>query len=218
MCKIGGSKPRADVRLGEVNGKEPVGRLDVHLPQPGAPPRPHWNTSQMKHYPQELKDRLIVRMLAPNNESVTALARETQIPKDTLYGWRASALGQAGAPTDQPASATPLSSDDKFAIVVDTSGLNAHELGEYCRTKGLFTQQVQAWRERCSAANATAPSRAEQEQVREQARAIRQLRTELQRKEQALAEAAALLLLQKKVHALWDEDAGARSTTRSVSK
>jgi hypothetical protein len=119
---------------------------------------------------------------------------------------------------DEPASATPLSSDDKFAIVVDTSRLNAHELGEYCRTKGLFTQQVQAWRERCSAANATAPSRAEQEQAREQARAIRQLRTELQRKEQALAEAAALLLLQKKVHALWGEDAAVKSTTRSVSK
>jgi transposase len=172
----------------------------------------------MKHYPQELKDRLIVRMLAPNNESVTALARETQVPKDTLYGWRTAALGQVGAPTDEPASASPLSSDDKFAIVVDTSRLNAHELGEYCRTKGLFTQQVQAWRARCSAANATGPSRAEQEQARDQARAIRQLRTELQRKEQALAEAAALLLLQKKVHALWGEDAAVKSTTRSVSK
>ena len=216
MCKIGGSKPRAEVRLGEVNGKEPVGRLDVHLPQPGAPLRPHWNTSQMKHYPQELKDRLIVRMLAPHNESVTALAQETQVPKDTLYGWRTAALGQVGAPADE--AVTPLSSDDKFAIVVDTSRLNAHELGEYCRTKGLFTQQVQAWRARCSAANATAPSRAEQEQTREQARAIRQLRTELQRKEQALAEAAALLLLQKKVQALWGEDAAGKSTTRSVSK
>lgn len=111
-----------------------------------------------------------------------------------------------------------MSSDDKFAIVVDSSRLNAHELGEYCRTQGLFTQQVLAWRERCSAANASGLSRAEQALSREQAREIRQLRGELQRKEQALAEAAALLWLQKKVQALWGEGEAARSTSRSVSK
>ncbi len=83
-------------------------------------------------------------------------------------------------------------------MVVETTRLNEHELSEYCRTKGLYVQQVRAWRERCSAANAGVPSRAGQDQVREQAREIRHLRGELQRKDQALAEAAALLLLQKK--------------------
>jgi hypothetical protein len=172
----------------------------------------------MTLYPQELKDRLIVRMLAPHNESVPALARETEIPKDTLYGWRKIALGQVTpVPAEAPAP-VPLSSDDKFAIVLETARLNAHELGEYCRTQGLFTQQVQTWRERCTAANASAPSRAEQEQTREQTREIRELRVELLRKEKALAEAAALLLLQKKVRSLWGEDEAARSTSRSVSK
>ncbi len=86
----------------------------------------------MKLYPQELKDRLIVRMLAPHNESVPALARETQIPKDTLYGWRKIALGQVTpGPAEAPSPVT-LSSDDKFAIVLETARLNAHELGEYC--------------------------------------------------------------------------------------
>jgi transposase len=197
--------------------QEPVGRLHVSPPQPGAP-KPHWSELQMKHYPQELKDRLTARMLAPHNESVTALAGETRIPKDTLYGWRTAALGRVKAnPVSEPAHAA-LSSDDKFAVVVETARLNAHELGEYCRTHGLFTQQVHNWRERCTSANATAPSRAEQEQAREQAREIRQLRTELQRKEKALAEAAALLLLQKKVQSLWGEDGAARSTSRSASK
>ncbi len=91
-----------------------------------------------------------------------------------------------------------LSSDDKFGVVLETARLNEHERGEYCRAQGLFVEQVQAWRERCTAANATGPTRAEQAQVRDQAREIRQLRSALQRKDQALAEAAALLLLQKK--------------------
>ena len=137
------------------------------------------------------------RMLAPHNESVAALAHETQIPKDTRYGWRAAALGRVN-PVPSPGSATALSSDDKFGVVLETACLNEHELGEYCRAKGLFVQQVQAWRERCTAANATGPFRAEQGPVREQAREIRQRRTALQRQDQALAEAPALLLLQKK--------------------
>lgn len=171
----------------------------------------------MTHYPQELKDHLTARMLAPHHEAVGALAQETQIPKDTLYGWRAAALGRVN-PGPSAGPATALSSDDKFAVVLETAGLNEHDLGTYCRAKGLFVQQVQGWRERCTAANATGPSRAEQGQVREQAREIRQLRSALQRKDQALAEAAALLLLQKKVRALWGEDAAPTSTSRSAGK
>lgn len=173
----------------------------------------------MKQYPQELKDRMVTRMLAPHNESVAALARETQIPKDTLYGWRAAALGRLNpGPAKETTSGAALSSDEKFAIVLDTAVLNAHELGEYCRRKGLFTEQVQAWRSRCAAANAACPSHAKQEQTREQARELRQLRGELQRKDQALAEAAALLLLQKKVQALLGGDAALSLSSRSVGK
>jgi len=63
-------------------------------------------------------------------------------------------------------------------------------------------------------ANAAAPSRAGQEQARE----IRHRGGELQRKDQALAEAAALLLLQQKVQARWGEGEAANSTSRSASK
>lgn len=185
---------------------------------PGRAHRPdHWNESKMKHYSQELKDSLIARMLAPHNEQVPLLAQETRIPKDTLYGWRTAALGRAGG-NDPSVSVTTLSSDAKFAIVVEASLLNELELSEYCRAKGLYIQQVQAWRERCSAANAPGPSRAEQDRTREQAKEIRQLRSELQRKEQALAEAAALLVLQKKVRALWEGPEDERSTCRSARR
>lgn len=210
---------RRDAQRGEVNGKEPEGRLDVHFPPLGAPPRPDRNNPSMKHYSQELKESLVARRLAPPNESVAALARETRIPKDTLYGWRAAALGRVRPlPAAEPASSAALSSEEKFTVVLETATLNAHELGEYCRRKGLYTEQVQAWRTRCAAANATGPSRAEQEQVREQAREIRQRRGEVQRKDKALAEAAARLLLQKKVQALLDGDAVASSNLRSVGR
>ena len=60
----------------------------------------------MKHYPPELKDHLTARLLAPHHESVAALAPATQIPKDTLYSWRAAALGRVN-PAPAPAPAPP---------------------------------------------------------------------------------------------------------------
>jgi transposase len=172
----------------------------------------------MKQYPDELKASLIARMLPPHNESVPALARETQIPKDTLYCWRLKARSRVVAPAAPSAMSSAPSGEEKLAILVETARMNAHELSEYCRAKGLYPQQLQAWRSAFVQSNNLRPSRAEQEQSREQAREIRTLRNELARKEKALAEAAALLVLQKKVRALWGEDEDAKSTSRSAEK
>ena len=62
------------------------------------------------------------------------------------------------------------------------------------------------------------PLKADREQLRQQAKDIKQLKGELRRKEKALAEAAALLMLQKKVRTLWEEPEDARSTWRSADK
>ena len=156
----------------------------------------------MRTYSAELKDSLVAKMLPPHNVGVAQLVRETGIPRDTLYGWRRQAAGQGAAAA---ALATPLgtwSSAEKFSAVVETASLNELELGEYCRRKGLFAEQLAAWRETCRQANAALPSKAERRAEREQ---IQRLSRELQRKDRALAEAAALLVLQKKLRVLWEE-------------
>jgi hypothetical protein len=82
----------------------------------------------------------------------------------------------------------------------------------------LFGEQIASWRTCCQHANdpqPSAPERAERRAEREQ---IKQLSEELQRKDKALAEAAALLLLQKKVQGLWPAPAGAPSATRGASR
>jgi len=145
----------------------------------------------MKTYSEELKASLIARMLPPHNVRVPELARETGVPKDTLYGWRRSA--QAGAVRAQEVSPQEgLSSEARFNVVLETASLNEVERSEYCRRKGL---------------QAHAPlGAADREKLRSQAKAIQALETELRRKDKALAEAAALLVLQKKVRALWQDN------------
>jgi len=96
----------------------------------------------VRTYSAELKDSLVAKMLPPHNVGVAQLVRETGIPRDTLYGWRRQAAGQGAAAA---ALATPLgtwSSAEKFSAVVETASLNELELGEYCRRKGLFAEQL----------------------------------------------------------------------------
>ena len=104
-------------------------------------------------------------------------------------------------------NAEEWSSEDKFAVVLETAALNASELAEYCRRKGLFPEQIAAWRAACMSANASAAqqTKTQQAQSKEDKKRIRQLEKELQRKEKALAETAALLVLRKKVQAIWGD-------------
>jgi len=159
----------------------------------------------VKQYSQEFKESIIARMLPPHNVSVPELVRETGIPRDTLYTWR---LKHRKANAETTAKQNPsggLSSEEKFAVVMETASFNEVELSEYCRRKGLYPQQIRTWREACLQANASAAAKNGREKLRQQAKEIKQLEAELRRKEKALAEAAALLVLQKKVQALWGE-------------
>jgi transposase len=152
----------------------------------------------MSQYSEEFKASIIAKMLPPNNVSVPLLSQETGIPKDTLYTWRVKHRKANGQSGPQPLPSAGLSSEEKFAVVVETASLNEVELSEYCRRKGLYPAQISAWRNTCLQANASVSSKVERERLSQQANAIKQLEAELRRKEKALAEAAALWVLEKK--------------------
>jgi transposase len=170
------------------------------------------------HYSEEFKASIIAKMLPPNNVGVPQLARETGIPKDTLYCWRIRHRKSHGdTPTPQVACGE-LSSEEKFAVVIDSASLNEVELSEYCRRKGVYPEQIHGWRKTCLQANAAVVAKVDRTQVRAQAKQIKQLEAELRRKDKALAETAALLVLQKKVQAIWGEPEDAKSLSGSDAK
>lgn len=81
-----------------------------------------------------------------------------------------------------------------------TLNLNEAELSEYCRQKGLFPEQVKDWQENCIRANGDIAGQVAEMMQHDKmmGKELRQVRKELQRKESALAETAALLVLRKK--------------------
>jgi transposase-like protein len=162
----------------------------------------------MKAYSAERKEALVRRMMPPENTLVSALARETGITEQTLYMWRRQAKGQGLVVPGDGKNPEAWSSEDKFAVVLESAPLNTAELAEYCRRKGLYPEQILAWRAACRSANANASeqSREQRHQSKDDKKRIQQLEKELQRKEKALAEAAALLILRKKAQAIWGDN------------
>jgi transposase-like protein len=179
----------------------------------------------MRQYSEELKAALVEKMLPPQNVPVGQLARETGIPKDTLYTWRAKyrQASEVSVPAHDrppdPSIPQDWSAEDKFAVVLETAALSEAELSAYCRRKGLYAEQIEAWKQACRRANGPqTASREEQAQRQAQVKRIHELEAELRRKDQALAETAALLVLTKKVQALWEVAGDAASPSRSAKR
>jgi len=141
------------------------------------------------------------------NKLISELARENGISEQTLYTWRRNLKAQGVPVPGNGKNAEEWSSKDKFGVVLETAGLNEAELSEYCRRKGLFSEQIAAWRTACQEANAHSVDRArdQREQSKTDRKRIKQLEKELLRKEKALAEAAALIILRKKAQAIWGD-------------
>jgi transposase-like protein len=161
----------------------------------------------MKQYPEERKQSVLRRMMPPENMPVPALARETGISNVTLYHWRKQARGKGLAVPGDGKNPENWSPEDKFAVVLETAAMNEAELSEYCRKKGLFAEQIAGWKDNCLQGNAMGndQSKAARQQDRLVNKEIKELKRELRRKDKALAETAALLVLRKKMHAIWGE-------------
>jgi transposase-like protein len=161
-------------------------------------------------YDTAVRDAIRKRMSPPNRESVAAIARTTGIAVRTLYGWRHrwQQEGQLVPASNQPPE--QWSAADKLSAVIQATGLSGTQLGAFCRERGLYPKQLARWRQAAEDANGpNIPSMADQRELQrknqEQAREIRRLERDLQKKEKALAEAAALLLIAKKRDALWPQ-------------
>ena len=161
-------------------------------------------TNRVKNsYTSEEKARLVARLIPPENISITKLAIETGIAKSTLAQWKNKSLHII--PTNSSLKARgAVSSQEKFLIVMETYTLSEVELSRYCREKGLYVEEVKKWSMSCRSANdiEDANSKELKQMLHEDKKKIKKLEKDLNRKEKALAEVAALLVLRKKLGAI----------------
>ena len=172
-----------------------------------------------KQYSGEFKESILKRILPPNNGYIPEISRETGVPVDTLYTWRTKYRSRTLEPGNgKEHESSSLTSEEKLSIPLETIALNEVERGECCSRKGLYPEQIEAWKKAVLERLSSPSERASRGTVSQQAKTIRHLESELRRKEKALAEAATLLMLKKKLDALLEELEVGRSTGTPARK
>lgn len=164
----------------------------------------------VREYSENFKRKMVQRMTGPYARSAKSLARETGVAQATLSRWLIQARKIGAMPKkdrevpESDVRRKERSAEEKMRLVVEARGLSEDELGAFLRREGLHEADLEQWRDAMLCGLKPAPGKSARSP---EARRMRELEKELRRKDKALAEAAALLVLQKKVQALWgDED------------
>jgi hypothetical protein len=137
-------------------------------------------------------------LLPPESASLDAVSQASGISVATLERWRSDALAKPMRDRVWTAAA-------RFEAVLTTAAMDEAGKSAWCRAHGTFTQQLSSWQQSATQALADpAESRASPLQTQAARRRIKELERELLRKDRALAETAALLVLSKKVGAIFN--------------
>ena len=156
----------------------------------------------MPSYSLEFKEQIVRKMMPPHNQRVSTLSAELGISQGTLYRWKSEYRAKGFVVPSRKSIPDRWDAKAKLAAVIETAALNAEERSAYCRSNGLYVEQLDAWRELFESMDAPTDPDAKAELARERKK-NKALEKELLRKDRALAETAALLALSKKAQAIW---------------
>jgi transposase len=171
-------------------------------------------------YPDMFKNAMIQKMTGPGAISASALSKQVDVPQVTLSKWlRMAGVGSSYnfpdnayeyskmAKIKSSKRPTDWSAEDKFKVVMEAATLDDEQLGAFLRKKGLHQTHLEQWRLQMIDGLQNGFSIRKAKQKKADTKRIRSLEKELNRKDKALAETAALLVLKKKVQEIWgDED------------
>lgn len=155
-------------------------------------------------YTQEFRSEAVKKIILRGDRSFASVAREMALPIGTLRSWlEKSAKGSGSMKRNHfgPKS-KKFSSSDKFKIILEAAALKDEDLGAYLRRHGLFSADIEQWKAELSE-QLTGPSRKDRSEENKLKFANTRLEKEIHRKDKALAEASALLILKKKASILW---------------
>ena len=164
-------------------------------------------------YTDSFKAKMVQRLSAPNAISAIGLSKEVGVSQSQLSRWLQRARTVTPMTKDRPsdrvvqASSNARSASEKVRVVMAAAALGPAELGAFLRREGVHEAELEQWRSAVleggqlalEGSSSRAPARSGE------GKRIKELERELRRKDKALAEAAALLILQKTVRELWGD-------------
>ena len=158
----------------------------------------------MPTYSAKQKESIILKLLKPGGPSALALSQEIGISQTSLSRW----LRDYKNKKDISMAKRPLdwTGDERFQAVMKTCTMSVDEIGVFVRKSGITRQQLQEWKNDCIQAMGGRPGRKPDTEKRDLKREVKELKRDINRKDKALAETTALLVLKKKAQAIWGDD------------
>ena len=154
-------------------------------------------------YTDAFRQQALQKAYARGSRSVISIAEELNLNHWTLKNWmkqKKNPVKQKDTTVKRPADWT---SAERLNALLSTHSVDQQTLSAYCRQNGIFTHHLKQWREDFESGSSS--SQTHLAELRDLKSSHKNLQSELNRKEKALAEAAALLVLQKKFRALWED-------------
>src|ERR1700722_4837728 len=149
----------------------------------------------MARYSQKFKERVVARLLPPESSPVAAVSQTVGISVGTLERWRAEVLAHPAG--DAVRHWTPAA---RLEAVIATAAMNEAARSTWCRERGVYPSELETWKQD-AIGGLGEPRETETAAVKQDRLRIKELERELHRKDKALAETAALLVLSKKLAA-----------------
>lgn len=157
---------------------------------------------ERREYTESFRQQALEKVFSRGSNSIRVVAEDLNMSLGTLRNWmkadRDRSRATAGLQSKRPQD---WSLADRLQLLMESHSLDEEALNAFCREKGIFRHHLEQWQATFTAGGAVD----NRSQLRELKDTNRRLTRELNRKEKALAEAAALLVLQKKYQALWEE-------------
>ena len=150
-------------------------------------------------------EQALVKVYSRGERSVKSVAEGLNVNLHTLKYWMKSrSMIKSAVSATKEKRPQDWTAEQQMIALHETHGLSGEDLQAWCRQRGLFAHHLTSWKSAFFADGKEAGPGARE--VRTLKDEVVKLKRELVRKDKALAEAAALLILQKKFRALWEDE------------
>lgn len=163
----------------------------------------------MPHYSSEVKEAMVQKLCTPGGPSAYRLAQETGISQGSLLGWKKE-FGSTKKLSKKNRRPQDWDAEEKLKAVLEAKGLDEPALGEFLRKSGLHTHDLEEWEKEIF--DLVVESKKKRGRPRKDPELVaaegenKMLKRDLRRKEKALAEQTAIVILQKKAQEIWGTD------------
>jgi transposase-like protein len=154
-------------------------------------------------YAENFKKTMVQKLLLPGGPSVLTLSRESGVSEQSLYNWKSKYQNGVTGEPEYHRSPRQWRDEDKYDALLEAARLTGEDLGKWLREKGLRSEHIEIWRHEMKK---NLNQQKKNTELKEARNRIKKLERELHRKDKALAEMSALVVLKKKVELLWGDE------------